>query len=178
MQSTSFYDLFSTLCSLWNPSQCKTACRYPHPAGSLIQTLNPLTDCFRWVRPQRQLAAATDSWFVPDFMVQKRPTPLSARGITERDKWHHVCIWEQLWLLPTPHQTYTSGPEHCPVQNNTRLLKIKRAHWSTTENYQVTLIKAFGSDRQLLIVEVISFWWFCRIHYKCVLVLLMKKVLE
>lgn len=74
----------AALCSLWNPSQCKTACRYPHPAGPVIQTLNPLTDCFRWVRPQHQLAAATDSWFVPDFMVQERPTPLSARGITSR----------------------------------------------------------------------------------------------
>lgn len=113
----------SALCSLCNPSQCKTAYRYPCPAGPVIQTLNPLTDCFRWVRPQRQLAAATDSWFVPDFMVQERPTPLSARGITERDKWHHVCIWEQLLLLPTLHHSIR------PADLNTVRVKTTPVYW-------------------------------------------------
>lgn len=36
----------------------------------------------------------------------------SEGGITERDKWHHVCIWEQLLLLPTPHDdAQPAGPE-------------------------------------------------------------------
>lgn len=101
----------STLCSLWNPTRCKTACRYPHPAGPVILTLNPLTDYFRWVRPQQQLDAATDSWFVPDFMVQERPTLLSARRITDQDKWHHACICTAVAHHSTQHTPSTF--EHC-----------------------------------------------------------------
>lgn len=41
------------------------------------------------------------------------------KEITERDKWRHVCIWEQLLLLPTPHSTtHTNKPKHTrPAQN-------------------------------------------------------------
>lgn len=109
--------------SLWSSTQCKTSCRYPHPAGPVIHSPNPVTDCFRRARRQRQLAAATDSWFVLDFTVQERPTRLSTRGITERDKWHHVCIWEQLWPTLTPqHNIHAAGP----LRHNASSLKIKR----------------------------------------------------
>lgn len=48
----------------------------------------------------------------------RRATRISFhKEITERDKWRHVCIWEQLLLLPTPHSN---------THTNTHI----RTHWS------------------------------------------------
>lgn len=149
-----------TLCSLWNPTQCKTACRYPHPLGPVIQTLNPLTDCFRWMRPQQQLNAATDSWFVPDFMVQERPTLLSARRITEWDKWHHACICTAVASARLSTQHTPSMFEHCL---DSKLQQLTENEKRSTESYQVTLREVFGLDWQLLTFKWISLWLFARI---------------
>lgn len=55
------------------------------------------------------------------------------KEITERDKWRHVCIWEQLLLLPTPHSTThthtctLSRPKHAsPAQNISSSGTIKK----------------------------------------------------
>lgn len=84
------------------------------------------------------------------------------REIIERDKWHHVCICYQLLLLPTPRH------HALPARLNTAPFKTTAAHWewnSTTGSYQVTPIKALGLDWQLLVVELILFWflifWIC-----------------
>lgn len=137
VQWTSFYDLdivSVASSSLWNPSQCKTSCRYPRPAGPVIPTKSS-----DWLFPMSETSAPAGRRYSLLICTRfhgsgaahssfcKGGVQSGTNGITYASG--NSC--GSCPLLATAHILHT-GPEHSPVQNNTSLLQIKRAqlkHW-------------------------------------------------
>lgn len=117
----------STLCSLWNSSHCNAACRYRRPAGD---SGSKPPD---WLFPMSEISSAAGCCYrlnVYSISCSKSSPLLFPQG-----DYRVGQMASRMHLLPAVAPAHSSPPhtpctpKHCPIQNNSGTLRMKRHNW-------------------------------------------------